>query len=93
MLGSIRLLQKSGERRELNTLCGSLDLDRVVSATVAGGVYSCGAWPGAAQVLLALALARHRQGAGWLVVVQSVREQEEMASELEAWGEEPLLVP
>ena len=93
MLGSIRLLQKSGERRELNTLCGSLDLDRVVSATVAGGVYSCGAWPGAAQVLLALALARHRQGVGWLVVVQSVREQEEMASELEAWGEEPLLVP
>ena len=65
----------------------------MVSATVAGGVYSCGAWPGAAQVLLALALSRHRQGAGWLVVVQSVREQEEMASELEAWGEEPLLVP
>jgi transcription-repair coupling factor (superfamily II helicase) len=27
------------------------------------------------------------------VVVQSVREQEEMAAELEAWGEEALLIP
>ena len=87
------VLQKSGQRRELSALCGTLNLDQSVSRIVAGGVYSCGAWPGAAQVLLALALARHRQGAGWLVVVQSVREQEEMAAELEAWGEEALLIP
>ena len=56
-------------------------------------MYSCGAWPGAAQVLFALALARHGPGEGWLVVVQGVREQEEMAAELEAWGEEALPVP
>ena len=56
-------------------------------------MYTCGEWPGAAQVLLALALVQNRTGSGWLVVVGSVREQEEMASELEAWGENPLLVP
>ena len=56
-------------------------------------MYTCVEWPGAAQVLLALALVQNRTGSGWLVVVGSVREQEEMASELEAWGENPLLVP
>ena len=86
-------MQKSGQRRELKELCGTLGLNQLVSRTVEGGVYTCGEWPGAAQVLLALALVRNRTGSGWLVVVESVRDQEEMASELEAWGEDPLLVP
>lgn len=86
-------MQTSGQEKELQALRGTLAFERLVSQSVAGGVYSCGEWPESAQVLLAVALSQYRRGKGWLVVVESVREQEEMAAELEAWGEKPLLIP
>ncbi len=91
--GGLGILEQVGERRELKTLLGTLGLGSLFSGRVKEGVCSVAGWPSGAQALAAVVLAEDKKMQGWVVVTGSVREQEEIASQIEAWGGDVLVVP
>ena len=86
-------MQASGQRREGIALLDTAGFDRFVSGGVTGGDWSFAGWPTGAQALAAVILARRQTSPGWLVVAENIREQEELAAEIESWGGEVLVVP
>ena len=60
---------------------------------VTGGVWSFSGWPSGAQALAAVLLSRRSGAPGWLVVAEHVRQQEELAAEIESWGGDCVVVP
>ena len=86
MVGGLGILEQVVERRELKALLGTLGLGSLFSGRVKEGVCSVAGWPSGAQALAAVVLAEDKKMRGWVVVTSSVREQEEMASQIEAWG-------
>ena len=86
-------MERVGQIRELKALLGTLGLDSLFSGRVRDGVCSLAGWPSGAQALAAVVLAQDKKIAGCLVVAGGVREQDEMAAQMEAWGGDILLVP
>ena len=68
-------------------------LERFVPSGVTGGVWSFAGWPSGAQALAAVILSRREGSPGWLVVTESVRQQEDLAAEIESWGGDAVVVP
>jgi len=64
-----------------------------VPGGVTGGVWSFSGWPSGAQALAAVLLSRRSGAPGWLVVAEHVRQQEELAAEIESWGGDCVVVP
>ena len=64
-----------------------------MSSGVKGGVWSFAGWPTGAQALAAVLLSRRSVAPGWLVVAEHVRQQEELAAEIESWGGDCVVVP
>ena len=64
-----------------------------MSGGVTGGDWSFAGWPTGAQALAAAILAQRKSVPGWVVVTENVRQQEELAAEIESWGAEALVVP
>ena len=60
---------------------------------VTEGNWSFAGWPSGAQALAAVLLAQRPGTTGWLVVCENIRQQEELASEMEAWGGQCLVIP
>ena len=60
---------------------------------VAGGVWSFAGWPTGAQALAAVLLSRRSGPPGWLVVAENVRQQEDLAGEIESWGGDCVVIP
>jgi len=56
-------------------------------------VWSIAGLPSGAQALAAVVLSRRKGPAGWVVVAENVRHQEELAAEIESWGGEVVVVP
>jgi len=56
-------------------------------------VWSFAGWPTGAQALAAVILAQREIAPSWVLVVEHVRQQEELAAEIEAWGGEAVVVP
>ncbi|NCZ52608.1 MAG: hypothetical protein EBY81_01705, partial [Verrucomicrobia bacterium] len=92
-VGGLGILEQVEERRELKALLGTLGLGSLFSGRVKEGVCSVAGWPSGAQALAAVVLAEDKKMRGWVVVAGSVREQEEIASQIEAWGGDALVVP
>ena len=86
-------MERVGQIRELKALLGTLGLDSLFSGRVKDGVCSVAGWPSGAQALAGVVLAQDTKIAGCLVVTGGVREQDEMAAQMEAWGGDVLLVP
>lgn len=86
-------MQTPGQGREGKTHLDTTDLAGFVSSGVTGGVWSFSGWPSGAQALAAVLLAGRKTSPGWLVVAENVRQQEELAAEIESWGGEAVLVP
>ena len=68
-------------------------MERFVPSGVTGGVWSFAGWPSGAQALAATILSRRTGVPGWLVVAENIRQQEELAAEIESWGGEAVIVP
>ena len=64
-----------------------------MSGGVTRGVWSFAGWPTGAQALAAVTLAQRESAPGWVLVAEHVRQQEELAAEIEAWGGEAVVVP
>lgn len=64
-----------------------------MSGGVQGGVWSFAGWPTGAQALAATILSKRKNCPGWLIVTGSVRQQEELAGEIESWGGRCLVIP
>ena len=60
---------------------------------VTGGVWSFDGWPAGAQALAAAILSKRATSGGWLILTENVRQQEELAAEIEAWGQEAVVIP
>jgi len=86
-------LQTSEHGRENKALLDTAGLERFVPSGVTGGVWSLAGLPAGAQALAAVVLSRRPLPAGWLVVAENIRQQEELAAEIEAWGGEVAVVP
>ena len=93
MIGYPRFLQISGQPRRERGLLDTAGLERFVPGGVTEGDWSFAGWPTGAQALAAVLLARRSQVSGWLVVCENVRQQEDIAAEIEAWGERCLVIP
>ena len=86
-------MQTHGQRREGKALLDTTDLEPFVSGGVTRGVWSFAGWPTGAQALAAVILAQRESAPGWVLVAEHVRQQEELAAEIEAWGGEAVVVP
>ncbi|NBU68272.1 MAG: hypothetical protein EBS49_01360 [Verrucomicrobia bacterium] len=86
-------MQTQGTRREENKLLDTTGFERFVSGGVRGGVWSFAGWPTGAQALAAQILAQRKGGPGWVLVAEHVRQQEELAAEIESWGGEVVVIP
>ena len=92
-VGKIVLSGQNQSQKDLKGLLGTLGVSQLISGRGTGGVYSMMSWPVSAQALAATVISQDNQGRSWLVVAGSVKEQEELASEIEAWGGEVLIIP
>jgi transcription-repair coupling factor (superfamily II helicase) len=68
-------------------------LERFVPGGVTEGDWSFSGWPLGAQALAAAILSKRNSGSGWLVVAENVRQQEELAAEIESWGQDAVVLP
>ncbi|NBR45532.1 MAG: transcription-repair coupling factor [Verrucomicrobia bacterium] len=86
-------MQTQGTRREENKLLDTAGFERFVSGGVTGGVWSFAGWPTGAQALAAQILAQRKGSPGWVLVAEHIRQQEELAAEIESWGGEVVVIP
>jgi len=86
-------LQTSGQGRERKALLDTTGLESFVSGGVTGGDWSFSGWPVGAQALATAILSKRSNGSGWLLVAENVRQQEELAAEIESWGQDPVVLP
>jgi len=92
-VGKIVLSGQNKSQKDLKGLLGTLGVSQLISGRGTEGVCSMLSWPASAQALVATVISQDKKGRSWLVVAGSVREQEELASEIEAWGGEVLIIP
>ena len=86
-------MPKSVQRKELKELLGTLGGKELVGGWDTEEVCRGTGLNASANAFLAVTLISVSQKAGWLVVARGPKEQEEMASEIEAWGGDPLVIP
>ena len=43
--------------------------------------------------MAAAILSKRNSGSGWLLVAENVRQQEELAAEIESWGQDAVVLP
>ena len=92
-VGKIVLSGQNKSQKDLKGLLGTMGVSQLISGRGTEGVYFMLSWPASAQALAATVISQDKKGRSWLVVAGSVREQEELASEIEAWGGEVLIIP
>ena len=92
-VGKIVLSGQNKSQKDLKGLLGTLGVSQLISGRGTEGVCSMLSWPASAQALVATVISQDKKERSWLVVAGSVREQEELASEIEAWGGEVLIIP
>jgi len=64
-----------------------------VPGRVTGGIWSFAGWPSGAQALAAVILSQRSGAPGWCLVAENVRQQEDLAAEIESWGGEAVVAP